>query len=156
MFEIRKLFVSARSATIELPDGGLYNTQKPYRVLLNGQDWGTADTVIHSLYGLWPDTRYVVKVIDGEKEVGRIAFKTEKESYTLNVRRFGAVGDGVHDDTAAIQAAINVCPKKGRVLIPAGDYHVLPLFLKSHVRIELQKGATLWLDTDRTKFPLHR
>ena len=154
MFEVKKLFVSARSATIELPDGGLYNTIKPYRILLNGEEWGMAETVVHSMYGLWPDTKYVVKVLDENGEVGRISFRTEKESYTLNVRRFGAVGDGVHDDTAAIQAAINVCPKKGRVLIPAGEYHVLPIFLKSHVRIEIQKGAILRLETDRTKFPI--
>ncbi len=154
MFEIRKLFVSGRSATIELPDGGLYNTQKPYRVFVNDQEWPEANTVVHSLYGLWPDTRHVVKVFDGSDEVGRIAFTTEQESFTLNVRRFGAVGDGVHDDTAAIQAAINCCPKQGRVLIPAGDYHVLPLFLKSHVRIEIQKGATLLLETDRSRFPI--
>ncbi len=154
MFEVKKLFVSARSATIELPDGGLYNTKKPYRILLNGEEWGMAETVVHSMYGLWPDTKCVVKVLDENGEVGRISFRTEKESYTLNVRRFGAVGDGVHDDTAAIQAAINVCPKKGRVLIPAGEYHVLPIFLKSHVRIEIQKGAILRLETDRTKFPI--
>ncbi len=154
MFEIRKLFVSARSATLELPDGGLYSTKKPYQVFVNGQEWAAADTVIHSLYGLWPDTEYVVKVFDGPAELGSIAFRTEKESFTLNVRRFGAVGDGVHDDTAAIQAAINACPENGRVLIPAGDYHVLPLFLKSHVRIEIQKGATLLLETDRSRFPI--
>ncbi len=135
MFEVRKLFVSARSITVELPDGGLYNTKKPYRLLLNGEAVGTAETVVHTLYGLWPDTKYTLKAYDGGKEVGRLAFRTEEESYTLNVRRFGAVGDGVHDDTAAIQAAINVCPKKGRVLIPAGTYRVLPLFMKSHTRV---------------------
>ena len=64
MLEVRKLFVSARSVTIELPDGGLYNTKKPYRILLNGEEWGTAETVVHSMYGLWPDTKYVVKVLD--------------------------------------------------------------------------------------------
>ena len=154
MFEVKKLFVTARSVTLELPDGGLYNTKQPYRIFVNGEGWGTANTVVHSIYGLWPDTKYVVKVLDESGEVGRIAFRTEEESYTLNVRRFGAVGDGVHDDTPAIQAAINVCPKKGRVLIPAGDYHVLPIFLKSHVRIEIQKGARLLLETDRTKFPI--
>ena len=154
MFEIKKLFVSARSLTIEMPDGGLYNTKKPYQLVLNGSDIGTADTVVHSIYGLWPDTAYTLKVFDGSREMGRLCFCTEKESFTLNVRKFGAVGDGVHDDTAAIQAAINCCPKDGRVLIPAGDYHVLPIFLKSHVRIELQKGATLLLETDRTKFPI--
>ena len=154
MFEVKKLFVSARSATIELPDGGLYNTQKAYRVFVNGAEWAPATTVVHSIYGLWPDTRYVVKVFDENTEVGRIVFRTEEESYTLNVRRFGAVGDGKHDDTPAIQAAINCCSKRGRVLIPAGEYHVLPIFLKSHVRIEIQKGATLYLETDRAKFPI--
>ena len=154
MFEIRKLFLSARSVTLELPDGGLYHTKKPYRVFLNGQEQGMAETVVHSIYGLWPDTKYTVKVFDGNCELGRTTFRTEKESYTLNVRRFGALGDGVHDDTAAIQAAINTCPKKGRVLIPAGRYHVLPLFLKSHIRVEIQKGAELLLDTDRTHFPI--
>ena len=154
MFEVKKLFVTARSVTLELPDGGLYNTKQPYRILVNGEEWGTANTVVHSIYGLWPDTKYVVKVLDESGEVGRIAFRTEEESYTLNVRSFGAVGDGVHDDTPAIQAAINVCPEGGRVLIPAGDYHVLPLFLKSHIRVEIQKGATLLLCTDRSRFPI--
>ncbi|MBE5810837.1 MAG: glycoside hydrolase family 28 protein [Clostridiales bacterium] len=154
MFEVKKLFVSARSVTLELPDGGLYNTRKAYRVFVNGAEWAPATTVVHSIYGLWPDTKYIVKVLDDKAEVGRIVFRTEEETYTLNVRRFGAVGDGKHDDTPAIQAAINCCPKRGRVLIPAGDYHVLPIFLKSHVRIEIQKGATLYLETDRTKFPI--
>ena len=152
--EIRMLFVSARSATIELADGGLYNTKNTYRLTLNGLEIGAEDTVVHSVYGLWPETEYVLKAYDGAEEVGSLAFRTEAESFTLNVRRFGAVGDGAHDDTAAIQAAINCCPEKGRVLIPAGEYKVLPLFLRSHITIEIQKGATLRLETDRTKFPI--
>ncbi len=154
MFEIRKLFVSARSATLELPDGGLYNTVKPYRVLVNGQEWPQAETVVHTLYGLWPDTDYTVTIQGEDGEEAHIAFRTERESFTLNVRRFGALGDGEHDDTAAIQAAIACCPENGRVLIPAGCYKVGPLFLKSHVRIEIQKGATLLLETDRSRFPI--
>ena len=49
MMEIRKLFVSARSATLELPDGGLYHTNRAYRVLVNGEEHGTAETVVHSI-----------------------------------------------------------------------------------------------------------
>ncbi len=154
MFEIRKLFVSARSATLELPDGGLYNTVKPYRVLVNGQAFPPVKTVVHTIYGLWPDTDYTVTIQGEDGEEARIALRTEKESFTLNVRRFGAVGDGEHDDTAAIQAAITSCPENGRVLIPAGRYKVCPLFLKSHVRIEIQKGAALLLETDRRRFPI--
>ena len=152
--EISKLFVQARSATVQIADGGLYHTKAVYQLFLNGQAAGTADTAVTSLYDLQPETEYVLSVRLGAEEVGQCAFRTARESYTLNVRQFGAVGDGVHDDTAAIQAAILHCPADGRVLIPAGRYHVLPLMLKSHVRIELRRGATLLLETDRSKFPI--
>ena len=54
MLEVKKLFVSSRSVTLEVPDGGLYHTRKAYRVLVNGAAYGTADTVVYSIYGLWP------------------------------------------------------------------------------------------------------
>lgn len=43
----------------------------------------------------------------------------------LNVRWFGAVGDGVADDTAAIQAALDACTSyAGGIYIPRGDYRI--------------------------------
>lgn len=39
-----------------------------------------------------------------------------------NVKDYGAVGNGVADDTAAIQAAINTCASGGTVYLPAGQY----------------------------------
>ncbi|MDQ6617451.1 MAG: glycoside hydrolase family 55 protein [Actinomycetota bacterium] len=47
----------------------------------------------------------------------------------LNVKTFGAVGDGVRDDTAAVQAAINAQQSMtgGEVLLPAGTYLVSSL-----------------------------
>ncbi len=42
----------------------------------------------------------------------------------VNVKDFGAVGDGVTDDTAAIQAAINSLPAPGTVFFPIGLYQV--------------------------------
>lgn len=42
---------------------------------------------------------------------------------TLNVKDFGAYGDGVHDDRATLQNAINICILWGRTLyVPAGNY----------------------------------
>ncbi|NUS60913.1 MAG: hypothetical protein HOQ01_08195 [Lysobacter sp.] len=42
-----------------------------------------------------------------------------------NVRNYGALGNGSHDDTAAIQAAINSLPSTGgTVFIPAGTYMI--------------------------------
>lgn len=40
----------------------------------------------------------------------------------LSVKDFGAVGDGVHDDTPAFAAAYNACPENGTIVIPPGDY----------------------------------
>lgn len=41
------------------------------------------------------------------------------DANVLNVKAFGAVGDGVHDDTAAIQAAYN---RTGLIYLPDGTY----------------------------------
>ena len=73
---------------------------------------------------------------------------------TLNVREFGAKGDGIQDDTPFIQAAILSCPKDSRVLVPEGTYRVTSLFLKSDIRLELAEGAVLSADTDRSRFPI--
>ncbi len=152
--QLELIFTSSRSATVLIQDGGLYHTLKPYRLLLNGEDYGTAKKTTLSLFGLWPDTAYQLDVLDGENLLASLTLRTRPESCTLNVRRFGAVGDGVHDDTAAIQAAILCCPEGGRILIPAGQYRVTPLFLKSHTTVEIQKDAVLQLDGDRSRFPI--
>ncbi len=42
----------------------------------------------------------------------------------VNIKDFGAVGDGTNDDTAAIQKAINQSQGKGRINIPEGTFIV--------------------------------
>jgi hypothetical protein len=63
-----------------------------------------------------------------------------------NVRDFGAKGDGATIDTAAVQAAIDACTRDngGTVLVPAGDFVVGTLELKSNVTLHLAtKGRLL-------------
>src|SRR6516164_4644746 len=70
---------------------------------------------------------------------------TTEGSRVYNVRDFGAKGDGQNLDTAAIQAAIDACFKAngGIVLVPAGDFIVGTLELKSNVTFHLAAQGRL-------------
>ncbi|GIP37800.1 hypothetical protein J31TS4_10800 [Paenibacillus sp. J31TS4] len=64
----------------------------------------------------------------------------------LNVRDYGAAGDGVHDDTAAIQSALSAVQTgtAGQVVIPKGVYKVtdtLRIYRNTHLL--LQQGAKI-------------
>ncbi|GLQ91149.1 glycosyl hydrolase family 28-related protein [Dyella acidisoli] len=65
----------------------------------------------------------------------------------LNVRNFGAMGNGATDDTAAFQAAINALPASGgTVVVPDGTYMINALKainLRSHVRLSMWGNAYL-------------
>lgn len=150
--DISLVMNTARSAVIEITDGGRYFTKKPYQIKVNGAVYGETNRTITNIHGLKPDTEYTVEVSDGEKNLGAVSFQTEYEFVTLNVRKFGAKGDGESDDTHFIQAAIMACPKNSRVLIPAGVYRITSLFLKSHLRLELAEGAELRAFTERERF----
>lgn len=62
-----------------------------------------------------------------------------------NVKDFGAIGNGVHDDTTAIQAAASAVPSTGGVLLfPAGGNFLIssPITLKSNTAV-WGAGATI-------------
>ena len=63
----------------------------------------------------------------------------------FDVRDFGAKGDGVAKDTAAVQGAIDAAAAAGggEVLLPRGVYLSGSVFLKSGVDFHLAEGAVL-------------
>ena len=63
-----------------------------------------------------------------------------------NVLDYGAIGDGFHNDSSNIQAAIDACFEAGggRVLLPKDHtYRSGTIFLKSNVDFHVEEGATL-------------
>ena len=63
----------------------------------------------------------------------------------VDVRGFGAVGDGVTLDTQAIQAALDAAGAAGGgvVFVGPGTYRIGTIFLRSHVDLHLSGGARL-------------
>ena len=67
-----------------------------------------------------------------------------------NPLTYGAVGDGLTDNTTAIQTAIDDCAAAGGGIVPlsvvpgqAGVYLTAPIQLKSHILLQINTGATL-------------
>ena len=58
----------------------------------------------------------------------------------INVLDYGAIGDGVADDTAAIQAALNAS-KTSKVVFPVGKYKVTDTLV---VTYDTGSGAVNW------------
>jgi polygalacturonase len=76
------------------------------------------------------------------------------EPFHFNVQQFGAKGDGITKETAAVQSAIDACAAQngGTVYFPAGVYICGSLHLKSHVALFLDHGATIKASPDNQDF----
>ncbi len=154
MIQFDIIFSTSRKFTMELRDQGIYFSRLPYEIWLNGEKVMESEKVVQTVDGLIPDTEYevVVKMDGGCSEPVKV--KTSYEFVTLNVKDFGAKGDGKQDDTIFIQAAINCCPKDGRVYLPEGVYRTASLFLKSDITVDIDNKATILAFTEREKFPI--
>jgi polygalacturonase len=89
-------------------------------------------------------------------KAGREAPTPAKTGVQLNVRDFGALGDGRTKDTAAIQQALDRCAVLGggQVLVPAGDYRTGAIVLRSNTLLRLQAGSSLLGSPDLADYPL--
>jgi polygalacturonase len=75
---------------------------------------------------------------------------------SLNIRDFGAVGDGKTKDTVAIQQTIDRCAILGgdEVIIPEGNYFTGAIQLRSNVTIRFAQGAILTGSPDFDDYPV--
>ena len=150
---LKLLFSGATSACFELKNDAPYYAPEKFTIYLNAAPVRACETNVFSLFGLTPDTEYALRIA-GETLDESLYFRTKSEICVVDVKAFGAAGDGARDDTAAIQAAIGCLPAGGRLYFPAGRYLSLPLTLKSHITLEFAEGATLLGSTERERYPV--
>lgn len=147
------ILVTSRSFVIEHLSDGYYNTEE-YDIYLNDIKILTSNKMVQTVYDLKVDTEYKIQLQRGDDVSEVISIRTKSEYVTLDVRDFGAKGDGVTDDTKAIQAAIMCCPKDSRVYIASGVYKFTNLFLKSDLIFEISKDAVLLGIPDPKLYPI--
>ncbi|MGD0796650.1 MAG: glycoside hydrolase family 28 protein [Acidobacteriaceae bacterium] len=73
-----------------------------------------------------------------------------------DARAYGAKADGATKDTKAIQAAVEDCASAGggTVKLSGGTFLTGPVLLKSHITLEISKGAVLLGSPDRGDYPM--
>lgn len=150
---IQALYIGATSVCLELQNTAPYYAPAPFAVFLNGEKQFDCRTNVFSLFGLKPDSAYTVE-LRGEGIEDSLTLHTAAESCAIDVRDFGAAGDGTRDDTQAVQTAISYLPVNGRLFFPEGCYRVKPLVLKSHITLEFAEGAVLLGWDRREDYPI--
>lgn len=146
-FEV--LFVSPTSACFELVNDEVYYSSKKYDVYLNGKlALKDVETNVFSLYNLLPNRDYEVRV-----ENDSLNIHTNNVSCIIHSSQFRN-DSKTNDDTLMLQAAINVLPKDGLLVIDPGEYHITSLFLKSDMNLEISKGVKLLANNDVDAYPL--
>ena len=72
----------------------------------------------------------------------------------FNVRDYGATGEKAQNARQAIQKAIEACAAAGGGLVyfPPGEYSTGTIHLRSHVRIYIEAGATVYSIKDKSAF----
>ena len=73
----------------------------------------------------------------------------------ITISDFGAVGDGVADDTLAFNDAIEQADKNkgGKIIVPAGTYLTGPIHLKSNINLHLEKDAVIVFNDNFEDWP---
>jgi hypothetical protein len=94
----------------------VWGTQLSSSIYINQTSPILTNTYCSNNFGVKGSSGYVIRI-----GTGVTAFVEPSE---INVKDYGALGDGTTDDTVAIQAAIDACSLGGKVFFPSGIYKV--------------------------------
>jgi len=107
------------------------------------------------MYELFLTTAFGTVCLAGKQASTAPAVGGSVAQSSINVRAYGAAGDGRSKDTRAVQRAIDAAEQGGggRVTFPPGKYLCGTLMLKSGVTLHLESGVTLLGSTDLADYP---
>ena len=74
---------------------------------------------------------------------------------SLGIRDFGAIADGIADNTQVFKNAIEQRYKNNgdKIIVPAGTYLTGPIHLKSNINLHLDEGAVILLGDNLDEWP---
>lgn len=74
----------------------------------------------------------------------------------FQLKDYGAVGDGVTDNTEMFRLAIASCAEAGggRIVIPAGVWLTGPIVMRSRIELHVEEGALVTFSRDFDQYPL--
>ena len=77
-------------------------------------------------------------------------------NYSVNIKDFGAVSDGLTINTKAFADAIDDVSENGggKVIIPRGIWLTGPIVLKSNINLHAEEGALVIFSADKDLYPL--
>lgn len=120
---------------------------------------GSTTKTYYKILGLSPNTTssYLVRAQDASGleslDSNTVQITTKPVGVKLNVKDFGATGNGSTMDTVSIQAALDAVPAGGTVYFPAGSYLTGALFFNhSNITVYVDAGAQIKPSTHKVDF----
>ena len=129
--------------------------QAEYSVFWDGSQVGAVCCTHFTVGHLEPGRTYHAEVRLGGQSLGVCRPQTRPALHRLDVRSFGAIGDGMAMDATPLQKAIDACGPEDEVYLPSGIYRAGALRLHSDMALHLDAGAVLQ-GTDRPEDYLPR
>ena len=152
-FEVDSLGTNLLGANVALRLNGVaqalvFNTNGATRQLLATNTTLLATNVQYSATIVATDS-------NGNSATNSFSFNTtQTNSLWRDVKNYGAAGDGVTKDTAAIQAAITACPANGFVWLHNGTYFSGTVYLKNNMTLFIDPTATLLGSGSTNDYPI--